>query len=131
MLVVQQGRKASVLVKFSSYVNKLEKHQSLPNFILPPLSTPRPTVGPEASCHPASRAKGFHRGEARASRCSISKPIYSALAADASFVAAIPSTQVVYFFFEETASEFEFFEKLHASRVARVCKVGQRGGGRG
>ncbi|XP_008515018.2 semaphorin-4A isoform X1 [Equus przewalskii] len=41
---------------------------------------------------------------------------------DASFVAAIPSTQVVYFFFEETASEFEFFEKLHTSRVARVCK---------
>lgn len=44
------------------------------------------------------------------------------LQSDASFVAAIPSTQVVYFFFEETASEFEFFEKLHASRVARVCK---------
>ncbi|XP_002926984.1 semaphorin-4A [Ailuropoda melanoleuca] len=41
---------------------------------------------------------------------------------DASFVAAIPSTQFVYFFFEETASEFEFFEKLHTSRVARVCK---------
>ncbi|VTJ53055.1 Hypothetical predicted protein [Marmota monax] len=41
---------------------------------------------------------------------------------DASFVAAIPSTEVVYFFFEETASEFEFFEKLHTSRVARVCK---------
>ncbi|XP_065734420.1 semaphorin-4A isoform X2 [Phocoena phocoena] len=41
---------------------------------------------------------------------------------DASFVAAIPSTHVVYFFFEETASEFEFFEKLHTSRVARVCK---------
>ena len=38
-------------------------------------------------------------------------------------MAAIPSTQVVYFFFEETASEFEFFEKLHISRVARVCKV--------
>ncbi|XP_020768128.2 semaphorin-4A [Odocoileus virginianus] len=44
------------------------------------------------------------------------------LQSDASFVAAIPSTQVVYFFFEETASEFEFFEKLHISRVARVCK---------
>lgn len=44
------------------------------------------------------------------------------LQSDASFVAAIPSTQVVYFFFEETASEFEFFEKLHTSRVARVCK---------
>ncbi|XP_058557825.1 semaphorin-4A isoform X1 [Neofelis nebulosa] len=41
---------------------------------------------------------------------------------DASFVAAIPSTHFVYFFFEETASEFEFFEKLHTSRVARVCK---------
>ncbi|KAM8814698.1 semaphorin-4A isoform 2-T2 [Rhynchonycteris naso] len=41
---------------------------------------------------------------------------------DASFVAAIPSTQVVYFFFEETACEFEFFHKLHTSRVARVCK---------
>ncbi|PNJ56720.1 SEMA4A isoform 9, partial [Pongo abelii] len=40
---------------------------------------------------------------------------------DASFVAAIPSTQVVYFFFEETASEFDFFERLHTSRVARVC----------
>ncbi|XP_077620192.1 LOW QUALITY PROTEIN: semaphorin-4A [Crocuta crocuta] len=60
---------------------------------------------------------------------------------DASFVAAIPSTQFVYFFFEETASEFEFFEKLHTSRVARVCKVcgpggswppgSQWGGGRG
>ncbi|XP_053460880.1 semaphorin-4A isoform X1 [Nycticebus coucang] len=41
---------------------------------------------------------------------------------DASFVAAIPSTQVVYFFFEETASELDFFEKLHTSRVAQVCK---------
>lgn len=38
-------------------------------------------------------------------------------------MAAIPSTHFVYFFFEETASEFEFFEKLHTSRVARVCKV--------
>lgn len=27
----------------------------------------------------------------------------------------------VYFFFEETASEFEFFEKLRISRVAQVC----------
>ncbi|XP_062049642.1 semaphorin-4A isoform X1 [Lepus europaeus] len=44
------------------------------------------------------------------------------LHSDASFVAAIPSTQVVYFFFEETASEFDFFEKLHTSRVAQVCK---------
>ncbi|KAM5200881.1 semaphorin-4A isoform 1-T1 [Hipposideros larvatus] len=41
---------------------------------------------------------------------------------DASFVAAIPSTQVVYFFFEETAKEFDFFYKLNTSRVARVCK---------
>ncbi|GAB1287707.1 Semaphorin-4A [Apodemus speciosus] len=41
---------------------------------------------------------------------------------DASFVAAIPSTQVVYFFFAETASEFDFFEELYTSRVARVCK---------
>lgn len=38
-------------------------------------------------------------------------------------MAAIPSTQVVYFFFEETASEFDFFEELYISRVARVCKV--------
>lgn len=44
------------------------------------------------------------------------------LHADASFVAAIPSTQVVYFFFEETASEFDFFEELYISRVAQVCK---------
>ncbi|XP_054419380.1 semaphorin-4A [Pteronotus mesoamericanus] len=49
------------------------------------------------------------------------------LQSDASFVAAIPSTQVVYFFFEETASEFEFFDKLRTSRVARVCK-NDRGG---
>ncbi|KAM9243875.1 semaphorin-4A isoform 2-T2 [Dugong dugon] len=41
---------------------------------------------------------------------------------DASFVAAIPSTQVVYFFFEETASEIDFFEKVYTSRVAQVCK---------
>ncbi|XP_074079334.1 semaphorin-4A isoform X2 [Macrotis lagotis] len=41
---------------------------------------------------------------------------------DASFVASIPSTQVVYFFFGETAKEFDFFEKLTISRVARVCK---------
>lgn len=38
-------------------------------------------------------------------------------------MAAIPSTQVVYFFFEETASEFDFFEELYTSRVAQVCKV--------
>ncbi|XP_072493943.1 semaphorin-4A isoform X1 [Notamacropus eugenii] len=41
---------------------------------------------------------------------------------DAAFVASIPSTQVVYFFFGETAKEFDFFEKLTISRVARVCK---------
>ncbi|XP_054995836.1 semaphorin-4A isoform X3 [Sorex araneus] len=41
---------------------------------------------------------------------------------DASFVAAVPWTDVVYFFFEETASEFEFFERLRTSRVAQVCK---------
>ncbi|XP_031822613.1 semaphorin-4A isoform X2 [Sarcophilus harrisii] len=41
---------------------------------------------------------------------------------DASFVASIPSTHVVYFFFGETAKEFDFFEKLTISRVARVCK---------
>lgn len=46
---------------------------------------------------------------------------------DASFAAAIPSADVVYFFFEETGSEFEFFEKLRASRVARVCQ-GDSGG---
>lgn len=45
-------------------------------------------------------------------------------------MAAIPSTHFVYFFFEETASEFEFFEKLHTSRVARVCKVCGPGGRR-
>lgn len=44
-------------------------------------------------------------------------------------MAAIPSTQVVYFFFEETASEFEFFEKLRISRVAQVCKVHSLVGG--
>ncbi|XP_010642125.1 semaphorin-4A isoform X2 [Fukomys damarensis] len=44
------------------------------------------------------------------------------LQSDASFVAAVPSAQVVYFFFEETASEFDFFEKLRTSRVAQVCK---------
>lgn len=46
-------------------------------------------------------------------------------------MAAIPSTQVVYFFFEETAKEFDFFYKLNTSRVARVCKVGLLGGRRG
>nr|XP_005280759.1 semaphorin-4A [Chrysemys picta bellii]XP_005280760.1 semaphorin-4A [Chrysemys picta bellii]XP_005280761.1 semaphorin-4A [Chrysemys picta bellii]XP_023964403.1 semaphorin-4A [Chrysemys picta bellii]XP_023964404.1 semaphorin-4A [Chrysemys picta bellii]XP_042699223.1 semaphorin-4A [Chrysemys picta bellii]XP_042699224.1 semaphorin-4A [Chrysemys picta bellii] len=43
---------------------------------------------------------------------------------DAGFVASanIPGDEKVYFFFEETAEEFEFFEKLTVSRVARVCK---------
>lgn len=78
-----------------------------------------------------SQPQGFHGGEPRASRGSIPKPVCPSPAADASFVAAFPSTQVVYFFFEETASEFEFFYKLHTSRVARVCKVGLPGGRRG
>uniref|UniRef100_A0A8C0IZD4 Semaphorin 4A n=1 Tax=Chelonoidis abingdonii TaxID=106734 RepID=A0A8C0IZD4_CHEAB len=37
-------------------------------------------------------------------------------------VANIPGDEKVYFFFEETAEEFDFFEKLTVSRVARVCK---------
>ncbi|XP_030042922.1 semaphorin-4A [Microcaecilia unicolor] len=46
---------------------------------------------------------------------------------DASFVASFnPSgtlgSDKVYFFFEETAKEYDFFEKLTVSRVARVCK---------
>uniref|UniRef100_A0A674K5P0 Sema domain-containing protein n=1 Tax=Terrapene triunguis TaxID=2587831 RepID=A0A674K5P0_9SAUR len=43
---------------------------------------------------------------------------------DAGFVASanIPGDEKVYFFFEETAEEFDFFEKLTVSRVARVCK---------
>ncbi|KAJ1081137.1 hypothetical protein NDU88_001320 [Pleurodeles waltl] len=48
---------------------------------------------------------------------------------DAAFVASFdiqhpdqPSDGKVYFFFEETAKEFDFFEKLTVSRVARVCK---------
>lgn len=44
---------------------------------------------------------------------------------DAGFVASanIPGDEKVYFFFQETAEEFDFFEKLMVSRVARVCKV--------
>lgn len=44
---------------------------------------------------------------------------------DAAFVASfnIPVDDKVYFFFGETAKEFDFFEKLTVSRVARVCKV--------
>lgn len=47
-------------------------------------------------------------------------------AADAAFVASfsIPGDDKVYFFFEETADEFDFFERLLVPRVARVCKVG-------
>uniref|UniRef100_A0A8C5QJK6 Semaphorin 4A n=1 Tax=Leptobrachium leishanense TaxID=445787 RepID=A0A8C5QJK6_9ANUR len=46
---------------------------------------------------------------------------------DASFVgsfnlAGTPAESKVYFFFQETAREFDFFEKLTVSRVARVCK---------
>nr|XP_028565608.1 semaphorin-4A [Podarcis muralis]XP_028565609.1 semaphorin-4A [Podarcis muralis]XP_028565610.1 semaphorin-4A [Podarcis muralis]XP_028565611.1 semaphorin-4A [Podarcis muralis]XP_028565612.1 semaphorin-4A [Podarcis muralis]XP_028565613.1 semaphorin-4A [Podarcis muralis]XP_028565615.1 semaphorin-4A [Podarcis muralis]XP_028565616.1 semaphorin-4A [Podarcis muralis]XP_028565617.1 semaphorin-4A [Podarcis muralis]XP_028565618.1 semaphorin-4A [Podarcis muralis] len=43
---------------------------------------------------------------------------------DAAFVASfnIPVDDKVYFFFGETAKEFDFFEKLTVSRVARVCK---------
>uniref|UniRef100_A0A6J0VJJ5 Semaphorin-4A n=1 Tax=Pogona vitticeps TaxID=103695 RepID=A0A6J0VJJ5_9SAUR len=49
------------------------------------------------------------------------------LHADAAFVASfnLPSSldeDKVYFFFQETAKEFDFFEKLTVSRVARVCK---------
>lgn len=45
--------------------------------------------------------------------------------ADAAFVASfsIPRDDKVYFFFEETAEEFDFFERLLVPRVARVCKV--------
>lgn len=38
---------------------------------------------------------------------------------------SIPNDDKVYFFFEETADEFDFFERLLVPRVARVCKVGQ------
>ncbi|NXH18432.1 SEM4A protein, partial [Bucco capensis] len=46
------------------------------------------------------------------------------LSADAAFVASfsIPADDKVYFFFEETAEEFDFFERLLVPRVARVCK---------
>ncbi|XP_063276431.1 semaphorin-4A isoform X2 [Prinia subflava] len=46
------------------------------------------------------------------------------LSADAAFVASfsIPGDNKVYFFFEETADEFDFFERLLVPRVARVCK---------
>ncbi|XP_075049029.1 semaphorin-4A isoform X2 [Mixophyes fleayi] len=49
------------------------------------------------------------------------------LHSDASFVGSfyIPGPEPdgkVYFFFEETAKEFDFFDKLTVSRVARVCK---------
>ncbi|XP_032090093.1 semaphorin-4A [Thamnophis elegans] len=46
---------------------------------------------------------------------------------DAAFVASFnvpgpPGEEKIYFFFEETAKEFDFMEKLTVSRVARVCK---------
>ncbi|XP_059727126.1 semaphorin-4A isoform X2 [Haemorhous mexicanus] len=46
------------------------------------------------------------------------------LSADAAFVASfsLPGDDKVYFFFEETADEFDFFERLLVPRVARVCK---------
>ncbi|KAM4604523.1 semaphorin-4A isoform 1-T2 [Discoglossus pictus] len=49
------------------------------------------------------------------------------LHSDASFVGSFDTLgpqndRKVYFFFEETAREFEFFEKLRVSRVAQVCK---------
>ncbi|NXN99118.1 SEM4A protein, partial [Rhinopomastus cyanomelas] len=46
------------------------------------------------------------------------------LSADASFVASLsaPDDDKVYFFFEETAEELDFFERLLVPRVARVCK---------
>ncbi|XP_057265946.1 semaphorin-4A [Pezoporus wallicus] len=46
------------------------------------------------------------------------------LSADAAFVASfsIPGDDKVYFFFEESAEEFDFFERLLVARVARVCK---------
>ncbi|KAM6038089.1 semaphorin-4A isoform 2-T2 [Theristicus caerulescens] len=47
------------------------------------------------------------------------------LSADVAFVASfsIPGDDKVYFFFEETADEFDFFERLLVPRVARVCKT--------
>ncbi|XP_068778410.1 semaphorin-4A isoform X3 [Struthio camelus] len=46
------------------------------------------------------------------------------LSADAAFVASFsaPGDDKVYFFLEETADEFDFFERLLVPRVARVCK---------
>ncbi|XP_066466275.1 semaphorin-4A [Tiliqua scincoides] len=49
------------------------------------------------------------------------------LRSDASFVASFnvpspPDNEKVYFFFAETAKEFDFFERLTVSRVGRVCK---------
>ncbi|XP_054662592.1 semaphorin-4A isoform X3 [Grus americana] len=46
------------------------------------------------------------------------------LSADTAFVASfsVPEDDKVYFFFEETADEFDFFERLLVPRVARVCK---------
>ncbi|KAG8146557.1 hypothetical protein E2320_013700 [Naja naja] len=46
---------------------------------------------------------------------------------DAVFVASFnvpgpPEEEKIYFFFEETAKEFDFFEKVTVSRVAQVCK---------
>ncbi|XP_061462696.1 semaphorin-4A-like [Rhineura floridana] len=46
---------------------------------------------------------------------------------DAAFVASIhvptpPDDDKVYFFFRETGDEFDFYEKVTVSRVARVCK---------
>ncbi|KAL7978393.1 hypothetical protein Chor_014932, partial [Crotalus horridus] len=38
------------------------------------------------------------------------------------FLSWLQDDEKVYFFFEETAKEFDFFEKLTVSRVARVCK---------
>lgn len=119
----REEHEAPVLVKLSPSINKKVPARTA---TLDRLGDPRhPVSGLQ------SQPQGFHRGEPRASRGSIPKPVCPAPAADASFVAAFPSTQVVYFFFEETASEFEFFYKLHTSRVARVCKVGLLGGRRG
>ncbi|NXG44047.1 SEM4A protein, partial [Psilopogon haemacephalus] len=49
---------------------------------------------------------------------------YGLEGADAAFVASFspPGDDKVYFFFEETAEEFDFFERLLVPRVARVCK---------
>uniref|UniRef100_A0A8C5U4Q1 Sema domain-containing protein n=1 Tax=Malurus cyaneus samueli TaxID=2593467 RepID=A0A8C5U4Q1_9PASS len=54
----------------------------------------------------------------------VSSPHSPVPIADAAFVASfsIPGDDKVYFFFEETADEFDFFERLLVPRVARVCK---------